>query len=137
MQVGLNEILIAAGAGVWSLFIVYFIYAKTKTDNDLKEFKNTNKESISGVDSRVTEVAKELHLMTQKQVEHEFNFVTEKHVREMLKEEVKDIKSDIITVKGNVGTILESIQSLTIAIGVQNGIREREMMMRNSREGDK
>lgn len=123
----LKELLLTAAAGIWSFFTVYFIYAKTKSDNDLKDFKTLNKENITSVDNKVTQVAKELNLITQKQVEHELSFVTEKHVREILKEEVKDIKADISTVKGNVSTILESLQKLNIAIGIQNGLREKEI----------
>lgn len=116
----LKEVLLLVGAGLWSLFSVYFIYVKTKGDSDLKQYKES-------VHSKVTKVENGLSDVVKKQVEHEFNFVTEKHVREILKEEVKDIKADIITVKGNVSTILESLQSLNIAIGIQNGLREKEM----------
>ena len=129
-------IITLAAGGVWTLFTVYFIYARTKADNDFREFKAANKTSIDSVDSKVLVVSKDLSVVVQKQVEHEFNFVTEKHVREILKEEVKDIKTDISTVKGNVSTILESLQSLNIAIGIQNGMREEEMQ-RGRRDRDR
>ena len=121
-----NIATIAAG-GVWGLFTVYFIYSKTRADNEFKDFKMSNKESIGLVDGRVQAVSKELNGVIQKQVEHEYNFVTEKHVREILKEEVKDIKTDISAVKGDVTTILDAVQKLNIAIGIQNGLREKEM----------
>tara|TARA_R110000851_G_scaffold329457_1_gene501362 strand:+ start:298 stop:696 length:399 start_codon:yes stop_codon:yes gene_type:complete len=131
-----NNILILAVGGVWGLFTVYFIYARTKADNDFRDFKVANKAIIDSVDIKVLAVSKDLSAVVQKQVEHEFNFVTEKHVREILKEEVKDIKTDISTVKGHVGTILDSLQSLNIAIGIQNGLREEEMQ-RGRRDRDK
>lgn len=122
-----KDLIMLIGAGLWTLFTAYLIYAMTKADNDLKQYKEDNRNTINSVDSKVIKVVSDLTTISQKQLEHEYNFVTEKHVREILKEEVKDIKADISTVKNNVSTILDSIQNLTIAIGIQNGIRETEM----------
>ena len=64
----IKEIILAAAAGIWGFFTVYFIYAKKKSDDELRDYKTSNSKNIENVNDRVSLVSKEVNTITKTQV---------------------------------------------------------------------
>jgi uncharacterized FlaG/YvyC family protein len=122
------DIIQIAITALWSLFAAHWLYTKRKADTEAKEAKDEVNKRINDGDKKLavdlSKVTFELAEVIKKQLVHEYNFVTEAHVRNIYKEENKELKADMSAMKADMSTILGSLQSIQIAIGVLNGVRE-------------
>ena len=100
-----TQILVSIVISLMGVINAWFWYDKKNTDKEIKDLQN------------------KVDAMDKQQAVHSNQFVTDNHVREIVREEVRDLKEDITLVKSTMTEIKDLTQTLIADIKVLNVVQ--------------